>query len=609
MPQLSQTGAMEHGRHCRKDNMCSYQDDPDGRAQLRCILCNVWHHNECVNEEETDMIWSCPSCSKSMSLIEDMHKGMKDMQNTQQQLMQLVIDVKDELKTEKELRKNTEEELDRMRGQFKELVEEMTNHRMLKDTLHPNPSSNDIKSDTFVKLDPKLTPPPPPAKTLLIGTSLLRNVDPQKLVNCEIISKGGAKVDDVSKTLASLDPKKKYKEIIIFAGSIDIESAPLSDVLNSFKAFTVCATDRSDKVVISSVLPRTDKSMKDKLYELNKDLMAMCNSDGHTFLDQDPTFHLLNGDVNSLLLHADGLHLSKAGVDSIIKSCGLTTKGSPYTTKRYTELTTKTLFRGHEHPLSNFFQVKGLRVSGKGFCTSEAAYQHEKAMYMGKDVIARKIQATTTGIKAKRFGSKVITNDQWKENKAKVMEKIVLAKLTVCKEAQDTLLQSGSSEIVEDTGHPFWARGLDGNGQNMMGKILMTIRKKAKEDPNLFKDFNCDGSLYHTKQYSRSSYAPHRVKTWNHESFAPQISQSSYVPQTSRPSTPRHSRPSAPQNTEPTLNWATRDTQPCCYRCGEAGHVQDYCRHVQDVYCWTCGRQGHKQKACYSETRHHTYDY
>ena len=55
-----------------------------------------------------------------------------------------------------------------------EMVEEMTNHRLLKEPLHPDPASNATKvSLTSKKEATPPTPPCEPTKYLLIGTILL----------------------------------------------------------------------------------------------------------------------------------------------------------------------------------------------------------------------------------------------------------------------------------------------------------------------------------------------------------------------------------------------------------------------------------------------------
>jgi ribA/ribD-fused uncharacterized protein len=384
----------------------------------------------------------------------------------------------------------------------------------------------------------------------LIGTSLLRNVNPDKLINCDLIAKGGAKIDDISKIIAAMPASRKFKEVILIAGSIDLESGSQADIINALKAFAVCASDRTENVKISSVLPRTDKNLTEATKTLNTEIKHMCDTDGYVFIDHDPVFHVMSGDINRALLTEDGLHLSQAGVESLVRNCVIESKGSPYTSKRYVSQKTRTLFKGHDHPLSNFYPVKGLKISGRYFHTSEAAYQFEKATFMGNEYMAQRIQDSRTGIQAMRLGSKVKSNEAWQTQKTKIMENVIHAKLRVCKDAKDALMNSGTSEIVEDTGHPFWACGLDGNGQNMMGKILMMYRRKLKEDPSQFRG--------------------------------------------------------PPVNSSNDRRWATREHQPLCYRCGEAGHNQERCRHRQDVNCWACGYYGHKEKNCYTFNGHQT---
>ena len=92
-------------------------------------------------------------------------------------------------------------------------------------------------------------------------------------------------------------------------------------MVNAFKAFTLCAIDRTNKIVINSVPPRMETNVNGKIIEVNKELQKMCLNDGHTFLDHDPAFHLMNGEINHMFLINDGLHLSQAGIESIIKTC------------------------------------------------------------------------------------------------------------------------------------------------------------------------------------------------------------------------------------------------------------------------------------------------
>ena len=174
--------------------------------QVRCTLCNIWHHNKCVDEPPTGMVWTCPSCSKTASLIQSLHGDIAQIKDTNKELLDLLAALKDDFKKEREIRINTEQEIWMLRGQFKELVEELntlTNKGLLGTNAHPDPSPkmteptpSDVKLTKTAPLESPMkttTPPAPPepTKTLLIGNSLLRNVNSAKLKDCEVMSKGG----------------------------------------------------------------------------------------------------------------------------------------------------------------------------------------------------------------------------------------------------------------------------------------------------------------------------------------------------------------------------------------------------------------------------------
>ena len=137
----------------------------------------------------------------------------------------------------------------------------------------------------------------------------MRNVNPAKLNNWEVIAKGGASFDELHNEMNKLDEAKHYSEMIIIGGSIDLESKEVNEIITDYRALTVSAATKSDTIKVSSVLPRTDKDLKEKTKLLNDELKSMCLKDGFNFVDNDPNFHLLNGNANDALLVNDGLHL------------------------------------------------------------------------------------------------------------------------------------------------------------------------------------------------------------------------------------------------------------------------------------------------------------
>ena len=544
-------------RHCL-GSKCSYQDDPDGREQVRCTLCNIWHHNDCVNEPLSGLVWTCPSCctiaplitklQNDVALIQETNitktREMKELKDNQTEMMELLKKISTQLDSESQLRMKAEQELAGARSQLTELNKQLADQQI---------RSNELKNAP--PTDPsQLTPSAPPLPpSLLLGTSLLRNVDPKKVKNWDIIAKGGAKIEDLQKAIEAIPDDKTYEKVVIVACSIDIEDKSESDVILNYQSLAVSASLRSSHVIISSILPRTDKELRAKTKNVNDKLEEMCQKDGFVFVNNDPSFHLMSGDVNEVNLTKDGLHLTKRGLDSLLKNLKIMEKESAFTTTMYPKYDNQNavMFRGHKNPLSNFFGVD-ITYNGEQFSSTEAAYQFSKAKTMRDNLNARRIQSAKTGLHAMRIAEKIETDANWKAKKVNVMKEILKEKLRVSEKTKKALLETGSKEIKEDTHHEFWGRGREDKGQNMLGKIWMEFRDKLKKDPSF------PGNL---------SVSQHRNNNWtNRQSFK--------------------------------RNWATRQWQPRCYQCGESGHGESQCRQRQTLSCWSCGLAGHKRKHC-----------
>ena len=106
-----------------------------------------------------------------MAQVKLLKDDLSSMKETQTEMLALIRDVLTMVSTEKELRLKAEKELQEMQAKEKEA------------------SENSATSTAPVK------------PSLLLGTSLLRNVDSNALENWKVIAKGGAKVDDLHAAL------------------------------------------------------------------------------------------------------------------------------------------------------------------------------------------------------------------------------------------------------------------------------------------------------------------------------------------------------------------------------------------------------------------------
>ena len=521
--------------HCLKDD-CKIRTRKKDDVMIRCVICCVRHHIECVSvpKEQAGHIWTCFLCRRLAETVGELKNKLVNMHTQQTEMKNLLDRISTQLAQEKEARNTAEIKLDEVKNVLSNLNAKITDDAKV---CQDNPKDTTLSTAHII-------PTAPPLPCLLLGTSLLRNIDPNNLHDCEVIAKGGATVSDLHAAIDNLPDDKSYSQVTIVAGSIDIESKTVAEVITDYLALITAASLKAEKIAICSILPRTDRELTEKTTLLNNELKKTCLDEGHVFCDMDDTFRLRNGKANQACLLPDGLHLTKFGVDLLIQGCEVQLKpgtSTAYCEKSYKGKVSKDtsnkqhLFKGHESPFSNFFPIPGLYVDGIPFKTTEAAYVYHKALFHGDNRTADAVKNSHTGIHAKRLGDKIITNTAWQQKRVDIMDNLVRIKLQTSQTVRKALKDTGDQHLIEDTPNAFWGRGNNGQGENMLGRLWML----------------------------------HRSKLDYYE---------------------RH------QNTHHT--WATRNRQPKCFRCGEPGHLIHSCRQREDLKCWNCLLPGHKQKHC-----------
>jgi ribA/ribD-fused uncharacterized protein len=71
----------------------------------------------------------------------------------------------------------------------------------------------------------------------------------------------------------------------------------------------------------------------------------------------------------------------------------------------------------------------------------------------------------------------------WNAVKDDIMYDAVLAKFSQHEELRSLLLKTADATLIEHTTNDsYWADGGDGSGKNMLGQILMRIRKELAEE-------------------------------------------------------------------------------------------------------------------------------
>lgn len=130
-------------------------------------------------------------------------------------------------------------------------------------------------------------------------------------------------------------------------------------------------------------------------------------------------------------------------------------------------------FRGETRWLSNFEDAPIIYMD-KYYPTTEHMYQALKAVDLKEQ--HEIIMAETPG-KAKKLGAQCKMRGDWEEIKVKIMFHAVLLKFLQHKELAYKLIATGDAHLEEGNnwGDKFWGV-CEGEGQNMLGKILMAVR-------------------------------------------------------------------------------------------------------------------------------------
>jgi ribA/ribD-fused uncharacterized protein len=134
-------------------------------------------------------------------------------------------------------------------------------------------------------------------------------------------------------------------------------------------------------------------------------------------------------------------------------------------------------FSGEYRFLSNFYMID-IVVDGVTYKSSEHYYMSEKT---SDDRKKQLIMDTTTASAAKRIGKTLKLRNDWEEKyKNQSMLRGLTAKFYI-PEMCDKLLSTGDL-YLEETNHwndVYWGV-CDGVGENMLGRMLMYIRKQLK---------------------------------------------------------------------------------------------------------------------------------
>ena len=140
----------------------------------------------------------------------------------------------------------------------------------------------------------------------------------------------------------------------------------------------------------------------------------------------------------------------------------------------------------------NFYSTKGefgcfsnfsrhsVKIDGETWPTTEHYFQAQKFAGTDHEIEIRKAASPREAADKGRDRTRPMRSD-WDQVKDDIMREAVRAKFTQYDELKKTLLDTGDAILVEHTvNDSYWGDGGDGSGKNMLGQILMEIRKELR---------------------------------------------------------------------------------------------------------------------------------
>ena len=141
------------------------------------------------------------------------------------------------------------------------------------------------------------------SKTLIIGTSLLRNLDEGKLDQSEVRSLSGAKMRDIATELEAMaSDGLHYGRVVILAGGNDaaqpVESLDLESTMTAFNDAVVAAKKLSNDVAVTEIPPRfKPPHAKDNISALNANIVAAASELSIEYVSNQNYFLLQSNDI------------------------------------------------------------------------------------------------------------------------------------------------------------------------------------------------------------------------------------------------------------------------------------------------------------------------
>ena len=277
---------------------------------VRCCLCATWFHEDCLGLDIHDRgVWPCFACRQLNKKVDELGNNFTTLMNMVSDMNKLLTTVN--AKHQEEKSKIVEENL-MLSNENKELRKTISDLNM---------KVNSLTWKSFRKSGQR--------SHVLIGSSIVRDVREEKLIDTEVICKRGGCISDAKTAVEQLTPG--YESVTLIIGGNDCEAKPpkpAETIVKSYRELIDAAQEKCQRVTVSSICPRlSSDEVQDKIDSVNAGLVASCSEkEGVDFVDVTSSFRLADGSINDGYILPDGVHITRSAMNKMAAKLDLQIK-------------------------------------------------------------------------------------------------------------------------------------------------------------------------------------------------------------------------------------------------------------------------------------------
>ncbi len=314
---------------------CKHADGKGrGIGPVQCHLCQHWLHPPCIGENDKEIVntWTCPACRKLPDmmtyLVAMVISIQKESRLIKTQVTESFSDIQNKLDIHCQQCTRKDDTINRITNaldaQTKELITS-TNERA---DLRKKVTELTIKLNSQTWRQFRSQP-----KSVVIGSSVIRDISQSRLQNTDVICISGGKISNIKDKVNQLSSDVTREQAILVVGGNDCDpresgdSRTASDIIEDYRTLVTATKTKAEQVTVSSILPRLKSAeVKTKIDDVNAGLQVMCGEESVNFVDNRNSFHLGDGTVNDGYFVNDGVHLNTKATNKLVQNLQLKLK-------------------------------------------------------------------------------------------------------------------------------------------------------------------------------------------------------------------------------------------------------------------------------------------